>query len=444
MKNTFSAFLLPARRQGVPRLIHWLCVLAMLSMGLATVAHAATITVRDAVTGAPVADAIVTFAGAEARSDAGGAVRLEGQGDQVMARAIGYRAVQTSATDLAKAGGVVKLTPFTPKALYLTVYGIGSKSLREGALSLIRTGAANALVIDLKGDKGLVPYPSAAAATAGPAARKLTTIPDLPALAAELHRQGVYLIARIVTFKDDPLAANHPEWAVHRGDGGLFRDREGLAWVDPFRAEVRDYDISLAVEAARAGFDEIQFDYMRFPDSSARLVLARPSTAAARSQAIVDLLTEARRRLTPYNVFLAADVFGYVCWNRDDTGIGQQLEAIMPHLDYLSPMLYPSGFQYGIPGVRNPVANAYAIVRQSLAEAQSRVKVAPMRFRPWLQAFRDYAFDHRLFDAVEVANQIRAAKDFGSDGWMLWNARNTYENTGLALDDGSPVLQACA
>jgi hypothetical protein len=362
----------------------------------------------------------------------------------VMVRAVGYLAVTVSRADLAKAGSVVSLTPFRPKAVYLTVYGIGSKSLREGALALVKAGTVNALVIDLKGDKGLVPYPSAAAAVAGPGARRLTTIADLPALVAGLHRQGVYLIARIVTFKDEPLASSHPAWAVHRADGGVFRDREGLAWVDPFRAEVRDYDISLAVEAAQAGFDEIQFDYMRFPDSSARLLLARPSTPANRTDAIVTLLADARQRLAPYNVFLAADVFGYVCWNRDDTGIGQQLEAIMPHLDYLSPMLYPSGFQYGIPGVRNPVANAYAIVRQSLAEAQARVKVSPTRFRPWLQAFRDYAFDHRLFDAAEVANQIRAADDFGSDGWMLWNARNTYADTGLALDDGSPVSPVCA
>jgi len=101
------------------------------------------------------------------------------------------------------------------------------------------------------------------------------------------------------------------------------------------------------------------------------------------------------------------------------------------HVDYLSPMLYPSGFQFGIPGVRNPVANSYAVVRQSLGEAQARLKVSPKRFRPWLQAFRDYAFDRRLFDAHEVAEQIRAAADFGSDGWMLWNPHNTYSGAGL-------------
>ena len=422
------------------RFLHLLLLVA--GIAAAAPASAMTIKVVDAATGRPIADATVTLADHQLRTDPTGAVQFDGNADRVMARAPGYRAASLSAPELAKSVGVVRLTPFTPRALYLTVYGVGSKSLREGALALVRSGSVNALVIDLKGDRGIVPYPSAAAAMAGPAARKLTTIPNLPALAADLHRQGVYLIARIVTFKDDPLASARPDLAIRRGDGALFRDREGLAWVDPFRAEVRAYNVSLAVEAARAGFDEIQFDYMRFPDSSARLKLAEPSTVASRTRAIVALLSEARDRLAPYNVFLAADVFGYVCWNRDDTGIGQQLEAVMPQLDYLSPMLYPSGFSWGIPGVRNPVANAYAIVRQSLAEAQSRVKGSPKRFRPWLQAFKDYAFDRRVFDAVEVAEQIRAANDFGSDGWMLWNARNTYNNTGLAYDDDSSSLPA--
>ena len=420
--------------------------LFLLLTGLSAAASAQALNVRaiDAATGRPIADATITVADHQVRTDAAGAVQVEGNGDRIMARAPGYRAVSLTTADLVKSVGVVKLAPFTPRALYLTVYGIGSKTLREGALALVRSGSANALVIDLKGDRGIVPYPSGAAAMAGPPARKVTTIPNLPALVADLHRQGVYLIARIVTFKDDPLASARPDLAIRRGDGAVFRDREGLAWVDPFRPEVRAYNVSLAVEAARAGFDEIQFDYMRFPDSSAQLRLAEPSTAANRTRAIVALLSEARQRLAPFNAFLGADVFGYVCWNRDDTGIGQQLEAVIPQVDYLSPMLYPSGFSWGFPGVRNPVANAYAIVRQSLNQAQSRVKGSPKRFRPWLQAFKDYAFDHRMFDAAEVAEQIRAANDFGSDGWMLWNARNTYNNTGLAYDDdSSPPSAAC-
>ena len=395
--------------------------------------------VVDATTGAAIADAAVTLGGAVAKSAADGRFHLDGSANTVQARAPGYRATTMPVDTLATSSGTIRLTRFEPKALYLTVYGIGSKSLREGALKLIREGRANALVIDLKGDRGLVDYPSAVPLVSTVGARKLTTISDLPALVQSLHASGIYAIARIVVFKDDPLANAKPDLAIKTRNGRLYRDRERLAWTDPFRREVWDYNISIAVEAARAGFDEIQFDYLRFPDSAQSLVLAKPANRASRVEAIRGFLAEARRRLVPYNVFLAADFFGYVCWNRDDTGIGQQLAEIAESADYLSPMLYPSGFQFGIPGYKNPVAHSYEIVRRTLDEARERLGIPAKRFRPWLQAFKDYAFDRRIFDADEVAAQIRAAKDFGANGWMLWNARNSYEGAGLADLDRPPV-----
>jgi len=392
----------------------------------------------DATTGFGIADATVTLGGSSARSDGDGHFHLDGSAAAVQARAPGYRATAVPVDTLSSSNGAIRLTRFEPKALYLTVYGIGSKSLRDGALKLISDGHANALVIDLKGDRGLVDYPSAVPIAAAIGARKLTTISDLPALVQSLHSSGIYAIARIVVFKDDLLANANPDLAVKLLNGRIYRDRERLAWTDPFRREVWDYNISIAVEAARAGFDEIQFDYLRFPDSPQSLRLAKPANRAARVDAIKGFLAEARRRLTPYNVFLAADFFGYVCWNLDDTGIGQQLADIAESADYLSPMLYPSGFQFGIPGYKNPVSHPYEIVRRTLDQARERLGIPAKRFRPWLQAFKDYAFDRRVFDADEVAAQIRAAGDFGSDGWMLWNAHNTYEGAGLAALDRQP------
>lgn len=140
---------------------------------------------------------------------------------------------------------------------------------------------------------------------------------------------------------------------------------------------------------------------------------------------------EAKKKLIPYNVFLAADIFGYVGWNLNDTQIGQKFEALAPHLDYISPMLYPSGFQFGIPGCRNPVENPYGIVYRTLKRAQERTDFPPIRFRPWLQAFKDYAFDRRNFAGKEIKVQINAAEEFGSNGWMLWNPRNSYDGDGL-------------
>jgi hypothetical protein len=125
-------------------------------------------------------------------------------------------------------------------------------------------------------------------------------------------------------------------------------------------------------------------------------------------------------------VFLAADVFGYICWNKNDTGIGQRVQELAGVLDYICPMLYQSGFLYGIPNYRNPVEHPYEIVRFSLDRARERTKLDPVRFRPWLQAFADYAFDKRQFGEKEMQGQISAAQSFGSDGWILWNPRNVY------------------
>ena len=142
--------------------------------------------------------------------------------------------------------------------------------------------------------------------------------------------------------------------------------------------------------------------------------------------------------MLPYNVYVSADIFGYVCWNKNDTGIGQRLELVAPDVDYMAPMLYPSGFQFGIPGYVDPVAHPYEIIHASLENAQARLKISPLRFRPWLQAFKDYAFDHRKFTADAVSTQIKAAGDFGADGWMLWNPRNDYSETGLILPKPAP------
>jgi len=169
---------------------------------------------------------------------------------------------------------------------------------------------------------------------------------------------------------------------------------------------------------------------VRFPDASG-LRFSQANTRANRTAAIVGFLQAARARLAPYNVFVAADIFGYVCWNLDDTAIGQQIELLGASLDYISPMLYPSGFTWGLPGCTNPVSDPGQIVRRSLAEAAERTGQPGVRFRPWLQAFRDYAFDHREFDAAEIRAQTAAAEAAGSDGWMLWNPRNRYDPTDL-------------
>jgi hypothetical protein len=388
--------------------------------------------VLDAVTWQPIPGAIVTAGRVEMRTDGSGSFRMpDGPPEVLGVRAYGYRRADVGAKGLTGNPADILLTPFRPKGLYMSVYGIGDNTLRTAALKLIGTTDVNTLVIDMKGDRGIIPYRSSIALASAVGAQKIITIKDLPALMSTLRARGIYTIARIVVFKDHLLASGRPDLAIHRKDGSVFRDSEKLSWTNPYSREVWRYNIAVATEAAAAGFDEIQFDYVRLPDSD-ELVFQEPQTEDNREAAVNGFLREARTALMPFNVFLAADVFGYVCWNTDDTGIGQDLPGIAGIVDYVSPMLYPSGFQLGIPGFRNPMENPHEIVELSLKRGVERLETPAVRFRPWLQAFRDYAFGGRPFGRTEIQSQIKAAEDAGSDGWMLWNPRNEYAASDIA------------
>jgi hypothetical protein len=388
--------------------------------------------VLDAQSGLPIAGALATMGNTVVKTDSDGHFQISGPGDAAGIRADGYLRTELPLNSCTSSEAVVMLMPFRPKALYLSFYAIGNSSIRSSAVHLIEKTELNALVIDLKGDRGMISYPSAIPLAKEDGAQSIITVRNLKARLDKLHQQHLYLIARIVAFKDNMLASAKPNLAVKTKDGKVWRDSENMAWADPFKKSVRDYNIAIAVEAAQAGFDEIQFDYVRFPDNKG-VVLSEPNNEDARVDTIAAFLTEARKRLAPYNVFLSADIFGYVCWNQNDTGIGQKLERISQIVDYVSPMLYPSTFQYGIPGDRNPVENPLDIIRLTLARAHERTGLNPIHFRPWLQAFRDYAFDRRKFGADQIRDQIQAAETFGSDGWMLWNPRNVYTTAGLTL-----------
>jgi hypothetical protein len=380
--------------------------------------------VIDTQTGHAIPNAIVTSGAITTRTNANGVFDFQSDEKNIAARAYGYGRASAAINDQRPTDITLKLSAMTPHAVYLSFWGVSSAAVREPVLRLVGTTPVNAVVIDVKGDLGYISYRTSAPTASQIGSVKTVTIPDIRALIDGLHQRGIYAIARIVTFKDNVLAVADPALQV-RMNGKLWRDREGLAWCDPFQKKVWDYNISLAVDAAKSGFDEIEFDYVRFPDAKG-IQFSQESTEESRSNTITAFLTEARKQLTPYNVFLSADVFGYICWNTSDTGIGQKIERVGKVLDYISPMLYPSGFSFGIPNYRNPVAHSYEIVRLSLDKARERTGLDPIRFRPWLQSFADYAFDKRQFGAAEIQAQIHAAQSFGSDGWLLWNPRNSY------------------
>ncbi len=404
-----------------------LIVLLLLLIPVYAIAYTAG-KVVDFFTKKPVTGAFITMNQYGVLTGQNGSFTVNTELNKLAVRAPGYRRVeQIIRTPLNSISHEIKLIPFNPKGLYLSFFGIGDRGLRGSAINLIQETELNTLVIDVKGDKGMIPYKSSIPLATEVGAQRITTVREMADLMRSLKEKGIYTIARIVVFKDNPLALARPDWAVKTQNGEIWRDRENLFWVDPFNKEVWDYNINIAIEAAKYGFDEIQFDYVRFPDTLG-LRFSMPNTEENRVKAITGFLMEARRRLIPHNVFLSADIFGYVCWNRNDTDIGQRLEDLAPYLDYICPMLYPSGFQYGIPGYRNPVANSYEIIYLSLKRAQERTGLPSYRFRPWLQAFRDYAFDRRHFNDKEIMGEVKAAEGFGSHGWMLWNPRNNYSS----------------
>jgi hypothetical protein len=420
---------------SMERILKWALIQGLMLLVLSIPGNASVSFINgqviDYLTRKPIQGAIITANNEVVQTDSEGMFVIKNATKKIGIRAYGYaRGEQVIPFPRGKTPLKIYLLPFTPKALYLTFYGIGDRSLRESALKLINETELNALVIDVKGDRGMITYKSSIPFASEIGAQKLIIIKDIRSLLQSLRERGIYTIARIVVFKDNTLGSARPDLTVKTQDGGVWHDREDLIWVDPSRKEVWDYNINIAVEAAQMGFDEIQFDYVRFPDKKG-LKFDVSNTEENRVKCISGFLMEAKKRLMPYNVFVAADIFGYASWNLNDTLIGQKLENLLPCVDYISLMLYPSGFQFGIPGYRNPVAYPYEIVSLTLKKAQERTNISPIRFRPWLQAFKDYAFDRRHFNGMEIRNQIKAAEEFGSNGWMLWNPRNVYQPDGL-------------
>ncbi|MDP2851350.1 MAG: putative glycoside hydrolase [Sulfuricurvum sp.] len=395
-----------------------LVTLATLTWGASTIG-----TVFDKTTQKPIPNAIIISGSKEYRTDCNGAFKVPSS-PIIGARAIGYE------RKFYKSGGRMYLQPFQPKALYLSSFGATHGKIMGNAKEIIKNTEINALVIDIKMDRGQIAF-----ATTNPIANKigaqeLILFKDIKKFTSDLRKEGIYSIARIVTFKDTPLITAYPQWGVRKSDGSLFKDKEGLYWIDPSQKKSWDYMISIAEETAKAGFDEIQFDYVRFPDAKG-VKFSVENTQAERVKAISGFLEAARTRLTPYNVFISADIFGYVSWHNADIEIGQRVDALSPYVDYLSPMLYPSGFNAGIPGHPDPVKANYEVVKQSLDKALEKSGTSPLAYRPWLQAFRDYAFDRRIYGAKEIREQIAASEAFGSCGWILWNPRNVYSSQGL-------------
>lgn len=323
--------------------------------------------------------------------------------------------------------------PSAVRALYASYFAIGHDSIRHRIFELLDTTELNALVIDAKTDYGWLSYPTQIAqAKAIGANRPIDR--DFGELMAQLKAKGIYTVARIVTFKDNLLAKNRPELAIKTQSGAVWQDNNGMAWSDPFLSEVWDYNIQIAIEAAQLGFDEIQFDLLRFPTVSqtGTPFLSQEVTKETRVAAISSFLSVAHGQLKPLAVKLAAGTFGYACWRSDDSLIGQNIERMSRYLDIISPMLYPSTFSKGIPGYKIAIDYPYEVVYESARRAVNRVESAGCVVRPWLQDFKDYRFDRRTYGREEIQAQIKGCFDAGCEGFMVWSPQGNYTSAAYA------------
>ena len=254
-------------------------------------------------------------------------------------------------------------------------------------------------------------------------AHKDRTNRDITKFMDILKSRNIYTIARVVTFKDELQASNNPDYAIKKADGTIWRNHDNMAWVDPFDKRAHKYIISIAEEAASVGFDEINFDYIRFPAKSG-LKFSKKNTPQNRIEAIGEFLDLAQNRLRKYGVFISADTYGNICWSKDDNNIGQTVSSLAQHADYLAPMLYPSGFASGSFYVEAPSEHPYIVIYRSIKHIKDVIE--PIRIRPWLQYFKDYAHKKRHYKKFEVNEQIRATQDANTSGWMMWSPSSKY------------------
>ncbi len=334
--------------------------------------------------------------------------------------------------------------PVKVKALYLTGSTV-AKSL-DHYIDLANKTELNSLVIDIK-ENGIINYESQI-----PLAQELSLykkVYDVKEVLEKCHDNDIYVIGRIVVFRDNNLSNKKPEYAIKKPNGDLWKEGKMGSWTNPYIKEVGDYNIEIAKEAVELGFDEIQFDYVRFPTTRANEVVYSEN-APPKTEAINDFLRKAANEIKKVkDVPVSADIFGIVIESdRDGKAIGQLFDEIGMDIDYISPMIYPShyanasngmfgnGVGQAINGVlfTAPDLEPYNVIYQALLKAKSRISQVPgykSKVRPYLQDFTIKMKEgyYQEYGAKQVREQIQAVYDAGYEEWILWDGSNTYSES---------------
>ena len=299
----------------------------------------------------------------------------------------------------------------------------------------------NGLVINVKDDNGFITYNSNVEIVQN--MNKETPIPikDIDNMLKILNEYDIYTIGRIVAFKDKNFAVKSPEHSIQLKSGGTWLDPNSgnIPWINPFDKYVWDYNIAIAKEASLLGFDEIQFDYVRFPDGAKtynKITEFPGRNDRDKDEAIADFLEYSRKELEPYNVNLGADVFGLITRTWDDypEDIGQTWILIGEHVDNICPMVYPSHYSTGWYNLENPNAHPYLVVKGAMEESiekNSSMETPPI-IRPWIQ---DFDWDGIAYGPDKVRDQIVAAKELGVYEYMIWNPSNVYDPYAFMLTE---------
>jgi hypothetical protein len=323
------------------------------------------------------------------------------------------------------------------KAVYLTAYSAGNHKKITEIIDLINKTELNAVVIDTKDYSGKVLYDSDV-----PLVNELGLedyrITKLEELIDVLHEYDIYVIARQTVFQDPILARKKPEFALKNKWGGLWYDYKGLAWVDPSNTDVWDYNVEIAKEAIKFGFDEVNFDYVRFPSDGNMSSIAYNNGEKKKYEVMADFFDYLDEHLSPASIKISLDMFGFVMekYGEDDMSIGQRLEDALDEVDAIAPMMYPSHYPSGHLGLANPAAYPALVIENGMEKGAPRFENKRAKLRPWLQAFNLGA----VYDANKIRAQIDMVEKYSSAGWMLWNAANRYTTAGLKLEESDKIV----
>jgi hypothetical protein len=378
------------------------------------------------VDGNPIAGAMVRIGRKWVLADDNGHFRFKNPGDaeHAMISASGYADAKVA---VAK-DPLITLDRFMVKGVYLNGTAAGYPEVVDHIIGLINRTELNAVIVDTK--DGVVYYDSQVDFFRDAGAVRPTY--DAEDLLSRFKENGIYVIARQVAFKDPLIAAAHPELAVKdEKTKELWTGWAGEPWVNPLKKGLYQPNVDLAVETAELGFDEIQYDYIRFPDGDLKGADFGKAydDVNKRIGALTTLLTMTHDALRPLGVKLSADVFGWMLLVDDDQGIGQRFPDIAAVVDYISPMVYPSHFPTGSLALDGPPNNyPYETIDISLSLGMAKIPGLELRMRPWLQDFtlpgqEEYGPD-------QIRAEIDAAEDVGSSGWMVWNVDANYVEGG--------------